>query len=112
VDGAVPGFRPKDATDRRAPSAARTSAQVAAVADPEGRLVPPGAGLALLPTAEQIHDACEAGIGLRPVGVRVSRWVHAELWLRLTEWIGRQAHPIGSRIAMRAAVFKVVYSGA
>jgi polyhydroxyalkanoate synthase len=66
---------------------------VAAVVDPESRLVPPGAALSLLPTAEQFHYAGETGIGLRHVGVLVGRQAHAELWPQLTEWIGRQAHP-------------------
>ena len=75
----------------------------AVVVDPESRLVPPAAALALLPGAEQFHYAGETGIGLRHVGVLVGRQAHAELWPQLTEWIGRQAHPRGRSRPHRGA---------
>jgi polyhydroxyalkanoate synthase subunit PhaC len=80
---------------RPALSARLANLPVAAVVDPESRLVPSAAALALLPTAKQFHYAGETGICLRHVGVLVGRQAHVELWPRLTEWIGRQAHPRG-----------------
>ena len=79
------------------------SLPVAVVVDPESRLVPPAAALALLPGAEPFHYAGETGIGLRHVGVLVGRQAHAGLWPQLTEWIGRQAHPKGRSRPHRGA---------
>jgi polyhydroxyalkanoate synthase len=64
---------------------------VAAVVDPESRVVPPASALALIPHAERFAYAGETGIGLRHVGVLVGSQAHAELWPRLLRWVRSHA---------------------
>ena len=62
----------------------------AVVVDPESRLVPSAAALALLPGAEPFHYAGETGIGLRHVGVLVGRQAHSRGRSRAHRWAGNR----------------------
>ncbi|HET6469511.1 MAG TPA: alpha/beta fold hydrolase [Geminicoccaceae bacterium] len=64
---------------------------IAAVVEPDGRLVTPASALAPLPAFERFDYTGEVGVALKHLGALVGRRAHAELWPRLLAWLERHA---------------------